>query len=191
MPSIGYTSQINGSYGTFNIFAVDAKSPGGAIPGYMPQTLIKTDKDYPEFENIRFSLKNAWNTTYPSQLRRAKARAIITPFRAVNNAGDLLCRDYYSCGGPCQSFQSRPGLRGLRIRFGANQDTCVPGVVYNSLQLNDKVPSGTCNGKFVYDSSDYTTYLKQKAVNKNYNDLTYGGNDSHTSQSAIRAAKRY
>ena len=191
MPSIGYTSQINGSYGTFNIFVADPKSSGGAIRGYMPQTILKTDKDYPEFENIRFSLKNAWNTTYPSQLRRAKAKAIVTPFRAVNNAGDLLCRDYYSCGGPCQSFQSRPGLRGLRTRFGANQDTCVPGVVYNSLQLNAQVPSGTCNGKYVYDSSDYTTYLKQRAVNRNYNDLTYGGNQYNTSQSAIRAAKRY
>ena len=47
------------------------------------------------------------------------------------------------------------------------------------------------NGKYVYDSSDYITYLKQKAVNKNYNDLSNGGDDFKASQSAQRAIRRY
>jgi hypothetical protein len=189
--SIGLQNPISGSSGTFNLFVVSAKNPGGAIKGFMPQTLYNVDKTYPEYEQIRFSLKQAWNTTYPSQLRASNKKAIITPFRAVNNAGDLLSREYYSCGGSCQSFQSRPGMFGLRQRFGSNSDVCVPGVVYSTYQLDPKIPAGTCNVKYVYDSSDYTTYLKQKAVNKNYNDLSYGGNQYSTSQSAIRSIKRY
>ena len=59
------------------------------------------------------------------------------------------------------------------------------------LQLLNNIPAAACNVKFVYDSSDYVTYLKQKAVNKNYNDLTYGGDQSKSSQSAIRAIRRY
>lgn len=190
--SIGYSSAINGSNVAFTSFVRRPENSGGAIRGYMPQTTNLTDKRYPEYEHIRFTLKNAWNTTYPSQLRRDKIKQpITTPFRAVNNAGDLLSRENYSCGGTCQSFQSRPGLRGLRQRFGAIQDTCVPSAAYNSLQLINNIPAAACNVKYVYDSSDYVTYLKQRAVNKNYNDLSYGGDQSSGSQSAWRAIRRY
>ena len=189
--SIGFQNPISGSGGTGSKYVIAPGNPGGAIRGYMPQTTLKTDKDYKEYEQIRFTLKQAWNTTYPSQLKRANKKAIITPFRAVNNSGDLLSRDYYSCGGSCQSFQSRPGMFGLSQRFGANQNTCIPGVVYSSYQLDTSIPAATCNVKYVYDSSDYITYLKQKAINKNYNDLSYGGDDSNASQSAIKAIRRY
>lgn len=190
--SVGYTSPINGSNVAFQAFVVRPTNSGGAINGYMPQQTQNVDKRYTEFEHIRFTLKNSWNTTYPSQLRRDNlTKPITTPFRAVNNAGDLLSRLNYSCGGSCQTFQSRPGLRGLRNHFGAVQDTCVPSAAYNSLQLLNNIPASACNVKYVYDSSDYITYLKQKAVNKNYNDLTYGGDQSNASQSAIRAIRRY
>jgi hypothetical protein len=33
--------------------------------------------------------------------------------------------------------------------------------------------------------------LKQRAVVKNYNDLSYGGDDNKSSQSATRAIRRY
>jgi hypothetical protein len=190
--SVGYSSPINGSNVAFQAFVVRPTNPGGAINGYMPQQTQNVDKRYTEFEQIRFTLKNAWNTTYPSQLRRNNLKqSITTPFRAVNNSGDLLSRLNYSCGGTCQSFQSRPGLKGLRHRFGAVQDTCIPSATYSNLQLINDIPAAACNVKFVYDSSDYVTYLKQKAVNKNYNDLTYGGDQSNSTQSAIRAIRRY
>jgi hypothetical protein len=190
--SVGYTSPINGSNVAFQAFVVRPTNSGGAINGYMPQQIQNVDKRYPEFEHIRFTLKNSWNTTYPSQLRRDKlTKPITTPFRAVNNAGDLLSRLNYSCGGSCQTFQSRPGLKGLRNHFGAVQDTCIPSATYSSLQLLNNIPASACNVKYVYDSSDYVTYLKQKAVNKNYNDLSYGGDQSNSTQSAIRAIRRY
>jgi hypothetical protein len=190
--SIGYTSPINGSNVAMQAFVVNPKNSGGAINGYMPQQTQLTDKRFPEYEHIRFTLKNAWNTTYPSQLKRnGLTKSITTPFRAVNNAGDLLSRENFSCGGSCQTPQSRPGLRGLKLRFGATSTSCTSSVAYNSLQLLTNVPSATCNVKYVYDSSDYVTYLKQRAVNKNYNDLSYGGDQSKASQSAQRAIRRY
>ena len=190
--SVGYSSPINGSNVAFQFLVVNPKNSGGAIRGYMPQQTQNVDKRYPEFEHIRFTLKNAWNTSYPSQLRRNNlTKSITTPFRAVNNAGDLLSRENYSCGGSSQTPQSRPGLNGLSQRFGSVQNTCVPSAAYNSLQLLTNVPAAACNVKYVYDSSDYVTYLKQKAVNKNYNDLTYGGDQSNSTQSALKAIRRY
>ena len=190
--SIGSSNPIGGSNVAFSIFARSIKSPGGAIQGWMPQTTQNVDKTYPEFEQIRWTLKEAWNTTYPSQLRRNNLKkSITTPFRAVNNAGDLLSRDNYSCGGSCQTPQSRPGLHGLRTHFGSVQSSCIPSASYNSLQLINNIPAAACNVKYVYDSSDYATYLKQRAVNKNYNDYSYGGDDYKSSQSAQRAIRRY
>jgi hypothetical protein len=190
--SIGYSSAISGSNVAFNNFAIQSNNPGGAINGWMPKQTQLTDKRYTEFEQIRFTLKNAWNTTYPSQLRRNNLKTTITtPFRAVNNAGDILSRQNYSCGGTCQTFQSRPGLKGLSHRFGSISNTCTPSAIYSNIQMLNNIPAAACNVKFVYDSSDYVTYLKQKAVNKNYNDLSYGGDQSSASQSKLRAIRRY
>jgi hypothetical protein len=190
--SIGYTSAINGSNVAFQSFVAKPANPGGAINGYMPQNTQNVDKRFPEFEHIRFILKNAWNTNYRRQLRVNKLKqSITTPFRAVNNAGDLLSRENYSCGGNCQTFQSRPGLKGLRSKFGSISNSCIPSVINSNLQLLSDVPAAACNVKYVYDSSDYTKYLKQRAVNKNYNDLTYGGDQSNSSQSAWKAIRRY
>jgi hypothetical protein len=182
MPGIGYTSPINGSNTAFSIFARKVGSSGGAIQGWMPQTNQTVDKEYNEFEQIRFTLKEAWNTKYRTQLGRVGlTKSITTPFRAVNNAGDLLCRKYYSCGGPCQTPQSIPGVYGLSSRFGSISYLCD----------GTGVPPTSCNGKYVYDSSDYSTYRKQKAILSNYNKVTNGGDLYKAGQSAYKAIRRY
>jgi len=152
---------------------------GGGITGIMPNHVV--DQDFnDETARTRFTLRDAWNTTYVSQLGSNKR--IITPFRAVTNSGDILSRDNYTCGGTCQTFQSRPGLNGLSQRFGAIQYTNCDG---------SGVPAAACNVKYVYDGSDYTTYLRQRAMNKNYNDRSFGGNDYSAQQSKYRAVRRY
>jgi hypothetical protein len=161
---------------------------GGGFKGRMPQPLVDHDNS-DQFAQTRFTLRDAWNTTHISGSSNPKR--MITPFRAVNNAGDLLCRQNYSCGGSCQSFQSRPGLFGLRHRFGATSDSCQADIFWTATQVNTKVPSSTCNGKFVYDGSDYTRFKKNQAVNRNYNDLAFGGNDSSGAQVAWRGSRRY
>lgn len=161
---------------------------GQGLPGLMPQPIVKHDNS-DTFARTRFTLRDAWNTTAYSGSSNPKR--IITPFRAVNNAGDLLSRENYSCGGTSQTPQSRPGLSGLRQRFGATSETCTSSVVWSSIQLNSNIPSSTCNVKYVYDGSDYTRFKKDQAVNRNYNDRSFGGNEFSASQSAYRHVKRY
>ena len=127
---------------------------GGPYTGYSPQQTIVNYKDSSQVM-IRKVLRRGWNNeTYDSSKR------IITPFRSVNNLGDYSARRNYICGGP---NQISPGYR--KGRIGSIISNCD----------NSKVPSSTCNVKFVADSSDYTTYRKQMACVKNYNDLRYGG----------------
>ncbi len=161
---------------------------GGGLPGLMPQSIIDHDNS-DLFARTRFTLRDAWNTT--SYSGSSNPKRIITPFRAVNNAGDLLSRQDYSCGGSCQTFQSRPGLNGLRGHLGHTSNSCSPSVIWSTSQMDSKIPSSTCNVKFVYDGSDYTTFKKNQAINRNYNDRSFGGNDYNTSQSNIRHIRRY
>jgi hypothetical protein len=171
---------------TSNILATNAITNrvglklGGGLSGVMPQHVVNQDADN-EYAQTRFLLRDAWNTTrYSGQDGKVNKR-IITPFRAVNNAGDVLSRQNYSCGGNTQTFQSRPGMFGLKGRFGAIQSNCDETLV----------PPAACNVKYVYDSSDYARYVKHRAINRNYNDRSNGGNDYSGAQSAIRAIHRY
>lgn len=172
----------------FNINVGGQPRLGGGMRGIMPQPIIDHDNS-DEFARTRFYLKDAWNTSSTSGSSYPKR--IIGPFRAVNNAGDILSRQDYSCGGTCQTFQSRPGLKGLRGRFGSISNTCTPSVLYSPNQINFDVPPSACNGKFVYDGSDYINFKKKQAINRNYNDRSFGGNDYSAAQSAIRAVRRY
>ena len=166
-------------------------SLGGGIKGHMPQSVVIHNKSS-DFAQTRFTLRDSWNTkVYSGQNGLIRNTRIITPFRAVMNAGDVLSRQDYSCGGTCQTPQSRPGLKGLKQHFGSIQGSCIPSAVFNTLQMNSLVPASACNGKFVYDGSDYTTYLKQRAINKNYNDQSFGGNESSGAQVSMRAIRRY
>lgn len=161
---------------------------GGGFKGRMPQPLVDHDNS-DEFAQTRFTLREAWNTTsYSGSSNKSR---IVTPFRAVNNAGDLLSRQNYSCGGTCQTPQSRPGLNGLRNHLGSTSNSCKADVFWSALQVNPSIPSSTCNGKFVYDGSDYIKFKKNQAVNRNYNDRSFGGNESSAQQSAYRAIRRY
>jgi hypothetical protein len=161
---------------------------GGGLPGLMPQPIVDHDNS-DSFARTRFTLRDAWNTT--SYSGSSNPKRITTPFRAVNNAGDLLSRQNYSCGGSSQTPQSRPGLNGLRSHFGHTGVSCTPSVIWSAIQIDPKIPSSTCNVKFVYDGSDYTRFKKNQAVNRNYNDRSFGGNDYNTSQTAIRHIRRY
>ena len=148
---------------------------GGGIKGIMPRPVVNHENDN-SFAKTRFELREAWNTNYIRQVNKS-----VTPFRAINNAGDTLSRVNYSCGGSCQSYQSRPNMKGLSQRFGSIHSICD----------NSGVPPAACNVKYVYDSSDYIKFARQRAENKTYNDLNFGGDNSSAAQHAIRSIRRY
>ena len=118
-------------------------------------------------------LRRMWNGTNANRPTLA-----LGGFRAVNNAGDPLSRKNYSCGGPNQ-LSSRPGIPNVTTRDGP------PGL---SGCDATGVPPSTCNVKYVYDSSDFIKFRKQRAIKRNYNDYATGGRHK-SSQVAFRRVR--
>jgi len=144
----------------------NSKNLGGPFQGYSPQQTITNFKSS---ENVmaRRVLVKSWNTQNAVGVINGRRR-IITPFRAVTNLGDFLSRENYICGGPNQVNRTFPGRQG---RMGNILSACD----------GTGIAAKSGNVRFVPDSSDYTTYRKQRAMNVNFNDLKNGGDQSHAS----------
>ena len=131
-------------------------------------------------ERMRFTLRQAWNGQAAKGIVKGN-KVAATPFRAVNNAGDLLNRVAYTSGG---SNQVKTG----RIKTSANYTGNILGGSIFAKPDGSGVPSATTNVKWVYDGSDYTRFKKQQAANRSYNDWSFGGsnNGSYTAYSRVR-----
>jgi len=149
---------------------------GGPYTGYSAQ---QTSVMFKNSEDImaRRILRDAWNTQQARDSINGYGRQL-TPFRAVNSLGDYLCRENYVCGGSNQVNADYPGWKGI---IG-----CL-----NSVCDNTKVSGYTGNSRYVPDSSNYITFKKQVAMNRNYNELKNGGDSSNASQVALSAVRRY
>ena len=147
---------------------------GNGIKGISPKQTITNYKGSDQVMSRKLVVKS-WNTAYATGIVNGKSR-ITTPFRAVNNSGDFLGRVHYNCGGPNPTNADKPGWKS-RIRN-----------MFNNCD-NTGIPASSTNVKFVADSSEYSKYKKLRAINVNYNDSSFGGdqsNASFVSQMAIR-----
>ena len=142
---------------------------GGPYQGYSPKQTTLNYKDGSQAA-VRSILRNGWNTAFASGTYNGKSR-VITPFRAVNNSGDFLARTNYKCGGPTGMSTCSIGWAGSKIYLGSMVNNCD----------DSGVPGASGNVKYVYDSSDYITFRRQQAMNRNYNDLKNGGDQSNGS----------
>ena len=131
---------------------------GGAAGTSVKQTKINARGG--EQALARKIITKSWNTPYARGEYNGASPAI-GPFRLVNNLGDFLHRQNYSCGGSNQVRSNRPGLRSIA---GSIPQSCD----------GTGIPASSCNPKFVPDSSDYIRYKKQRATNLNYNDTKSG-----------------
>ena len=162
---------------------------GGGINGYSPQQTVLNYKDGRQAAT-RMILRRGWNTANATlygeggqimnNITGKTQKPSITPFIAVNNAGDLLSRKNYKCGGPTGMNKCSIGWAGSKIYLGSFIQNC------------DKsgVNGYSGNPKYVYDSSNYVTYRRQQAINRNYNDLKNGGDDSNASYVNLMAIRR-
>ena len=120
------------------------------------------------FGNYNF-LKNAIT---PSPNVCFNRKTVLTPFRQCFNAGDYL-----------GTINSGPHPKLPQI----NQVNSLMAILTAPGQ--DGLQSGgagfTGNQRWVYDSSDYTRFKNLQAKNRNYNDLTSGGDQSNASQVAL------
>jgi hypothetical protein len=147
---------------------------GAPFPKYSPQQTITNYKSSEQVMTRRI-LTKSWNTPYATGTYKNKNR-IITPFRAINNLGDFLSRTQYSCGGP---NPVTPDRYKRAPNIGAMFQNCD----------STGVPASSCNVKFVPDSSDYTRFKKQSAINRNFNDSSFGGDQSHASYVPLMAVR--
>lgn len=131
---------------------------------------------------MRFTLRSAWNgLAAKGTVNGIKIAA--TPFRAVNNAGDLLNRVDYTSGG---SNQVNTG----RNKLAANGSSRILGGSIFAKPDNSGVPSATTNVKYVYDGSDYTRFKKQQTSNKNYYNTNFGGAGASNTFIALNRVRR-
>ena len=135
---------------------------GGPYQGYSPTQTINNYKDS-EQTRIRRILRSSWSNTADSINGYGR---VTTPYRAVNGLGDYLGRINYVCGGSNQVNRTFPGRQGP---IGSIISRCD----------DSGIDAKSGNVRYVSDTSDYITYKKQNAINNLYNDLTFGGNESH------------
>lgn len=149
---------------------------GGGIQGIAPKQTITNYKGGDQVISRRIVVKS-WNTPYATGAINGRNR-VTTPFRAVNNSGDFLGRVQYSCGGPNPTNADKPGWKSRIRSMFSNCD-------------GTGVPASSCNVKFVADSSDYSRFKKNRAINQLYNDSTFGGDQSHASYAPLMGVRRF
>ena len=112
-------------------------------------------------------------------------KSMAGPFRASLSQGDPLNRLYQSCGGCNQ-------VHDVNIHIRLNQD----GISNNSCDVEtngytpQQIPLETGNNKYVHDSSLFTRFKNLSSVNKNYNDISFAGNNSNGAFSALMRVRR-
>ena len=113
------------------------------------------------------------NRTFPNNA------SVITPFRRYFNAGDTAgtLNSYPSplMGNPINQAISSSIVSRLHASGGGTQS----GSAFY-----------TGNQRFVYDGSDYMRYRKLRAINKNYNDSSFGGAGGSTVAEALARVRR-
>ena len=148
---------------------------GGGISGISGSQTVNGKRDS-EMTSIRKVIRKSWNNPYAAGNVNGRGRAI-GEFKAVNNIGDYLSRQNYACGNIPNPTQ--PNSVTWRSRIGGIMKQCDA----------TGVPCSNANTKFIPDSSDYTTYRKQRAINQNYNDLKDGGDQHNASYVPLMAAR--
>lgn len=100
---------------------------------------------------------------------------IVGPFRTHFNAGDILVN----------TPQATSKLYGREAnQVGGNNLARVHGKGDGINTSGKAMFSG--NPRLVYDGSDYTRFKKLQAMNRNFNDSHYGGDNNNNTQSYLR-----
>jgi len=155
---------------------------GGGLPGGRHGAGFANTTFCSEDAMKRKILRKAFKSNQV-QLKDKKIHSLAGPFRTAFNLGDVLSRNYQSCGGPNQV--SSVNAMNFRPKIGgcvSNRDcaTVTQGVTPN------EVPLYSGNHKYVSDSSLFTKFKGLSMINKNYNDKSFGGDESHGSYTFLR-----
>ena len=149
---------------------------GGGIPGVQPKLLGGGAGQYGgsgmEGGNNRAMNRNTLRLPFGNHTFAGKnspitiTNAIITPFRSAYNAGDTngTTNETISSDFTATNQVNSIGPSRLHANGGGTRNN--GGAAYSG------------NPKYVYDGSDYMRFKKLQAINRNYNDSSYGGADN-------------
>lgn len=161
---------------------------GGGMPGVQPISSCGGSRVI-QFGNVsgvnRTVLRKSFGNMYNDGLGSSplsiasRGNSLCGSFRAALMAGDVL--------GEVNSSTNK--------KYGFEHNTLgklFPG--RNNINLDgirrDGKASYAGNPRHVYDSSDFIRYSKLKTINKNYNDKSFGGDESFAQQHAWRRVRR-
>ena len=153
---------------------------GGGIKGVQKELLGSMDGGN-ERSVSRKQLVKAFGNLNNNGLGSSPAlynKNVLGPFRTSINGGDVVTLSQ--------------GATNSKYGFEAN---LVNGNNLSRLNINsDSVnrkgnASYSGNPKYVYDGSDYTRFKKLNAINKTYNDNSYGGAQNNQTQSSLKKVR--
>ena len=108
------------------------------------------------------------------------SKNVLGPFRTAFNAGDVVTNKIEATDAKYGRLPNQVGGNNLsRLQVGGDG---------TSSQNGNAMYSG--NPKYVYDGSDYIRFRKLQAINKTYNDSSYGGSAHSQSQHAINRVRK-
>jgi hypothetical protein len=157
------------------------KSLGGGYKGKQP-LLIGHAVSGSERSSSRKHLAKAFGNLYNSGLGTSPAlnsKNVLGPFKTAFNSGDILTTYI-------ENTNSRYGYASNQV--GGNNLSRLNPVHGGVNRSGNAMYSG--NSKFVHDASDYSRFKKLQAINRNYNDITHGGDSGKTQQQFIRRMRR-
>ena len=147
---------------------------GGGIPGGQPYGMVHGGAWATNRLVLREAFGNGCKFTempFANNLKGFKTG----PFRMATNSGDPNGTMNESPSAHLPQVNSVGGTQGGLVRSRATI-----GGVHNN---GDAYYSG--NPKYVYDSSNYTTFRKRQSINRNYNTKSFGGDQSNASYVAL------
>jgi hypothetical protein len=163
---------------------------GGGVPGARRGSGFANTLSGSEVAMKRRLLRKAFKTSQVyynnNGVKTSIGPAVSGPFRAAFNQGDVLGRQYQSCGGCNQVNDVNSRVLRLNMIDSVSQKSC--NVVTNGVTPL-QVPLGSGNSKFVSDSSLFTRFKHLSAVNQTYNDKSFGGNDHNGSYSFLMSVR--
>ena len=155
---------------------------GGGIKGFQAKPIHGHTETGGLRSVYRKQISKSFGNQYNSGLNDSPLlynKNILGPFRSAYNAGDVITNSIVNT-------DIRYGRESSQVNGNNLSRVQVRG---DGLNRNGSAMfSG--NPRFVYDGSDYIRFKKLNAINKNYNDLTFGGANNSQSQHAIRQVRK-
>jgi len=159
---------------------------GGGIPGGRPGAGFANSSFSSEDAMKRKILRKAFKSNNV-KVQGGTIRSMVGPFRSAFSQGDVLSRVNQSCGGSNQVNDVNSSKLRLSMGGSVSQKDChtlTKGVTPS------EVPLYYGNQKYVSDSSLFTKFKGLMMIQKNYNDKSFGGDDSHGSASVLLNIRR-